>query len=422
MAKNSRLRQMLGMEGLNPDFLKVLQIYLCYLVFTNLHTMFINTLFIKLTGDSGVTMFYNTVVSILGPFFTVATVACMRRFSAKFTFTVAIADFLVMYVTFFTVMNRLDNFVVLIAFLAAMGQSFFFITYANAVSQFSSEGNTDQTVSFMAFARGIVSLAMPFLSGFLISRFEGLTGYYVVFGLSAAVAAVAMYKVVRMPRITFNSQKTQYKKMAQIAVRSPLWRMFVASELIKGFRSGVFNFFLNILLFRIIQSELLVGVNNVLVGISAILASWVCGRLMKRENRVKLLHISVSVLVATTASLYWLMDVTTILLFSAVNSFFGCWLDNGYTSMFYLSVKKTPGGQGLSGEFITLSQFCMGFGGAAGMAVISMLPQTTVATITGLLVLGASQYISNFLMKTMQRQMDKTDAQRGGERVDTIAG
>ena len=60
-----------------------------------------------------------------------------------------------------------------------------------------------------------------FLSGFLISRFEGLTGYYVVFGLSAAVAAVAMYKVVRMPRITFNSQKTQYKKMAQIAVRSP---------------------------------------------------------------------------------------------------------------------------------------------------------------------------------------------------------
>lgn len=409
---SDRIKQFLGIQDVSSKFLQVLQVNICYQIFMNLHSIFVNTLFLKLTGDNTAVMQYNTIMMVLSPVMSILCVPMMRRFSGKMTFTTAIVDSLAMYVTFFVVMSRLDQFVVLIALLAAIGQGFFSMTYLNSVAQFSSQGNAGQTVAFMGVTNGVISLGMPFLSGLLISRFEGLAGYYVVFGISTLVALVALYKALRLPQITFNSKKAQFGKMLSIAFHSVTWRSFILSETIKGFRSGVMKFFLNVLIYQIVQSEALVGTNNLLVGLAAILANWVCGRVMRDKNRVKLLYSSVTALAMATALLYFGLNVTTIMFFAVINSFLGCVMDTGYTTMFYLSVDKVPGAKPLSAEFIVFSQVCIGIGGALGTVMMAVLPNTTFMVVTGMLVLVLTQYISSFIMHVQEKDFARIDREK----------
>ena len=51
-----KLKEILGISNVSNDYLKVVELNVCYLVFTNLHTLFVNTLFINLTGDTEAVM------------------------------------------------------------------------------------------------------------------------------------------------------------------------------------------------------------------------------------------------------------------------------------------------------------------------------------------------------------------------------
>lgn len=400
-----KIKRALGIADVSSQFLKLVEVNVCYMIFTNLHTLFVNTLFIKLTGDTNVVMKYNMLVYVLIPIFMVLCVWLMRKYSGKLTFVIGLADFLVLYGVFFSVMNQLDKFVVLIAILASAGQAFFMMSMLSATSLFSKNENINQTLAFSGFATGIVHLAMPYLSGSIIKANTGLTGYYIVFGLSVVVALYAFYKACKLPPIEFGG-KTQYKKMLRIAFCDKTWQAFAASEVLKGYRGGVFNFYLSIMIFQLIQSEYLVGVNNILVGLFAIGGNWFIARKMRDRNRMHMVFFAITTLLVANLCLYFQLSVATIMIFAAVNSFFSCILGTGFSSMFYLAVKNTPGGEGLDGEFINYSQVLLGIGNMLGTLTVFVLSKNGAnGAITAMVFLTATQYLCAFLVKCMQDRL-----------------
>ncbi|MBQ1235187.1 MAG: MFS transporter [Oscillospiraceae bacterium] len=401
-----KIKEILGISTVSPDYLKLMVVHVCYMVFTNLHTLFVNTLFIKLTGDTNAVMKYNIVMQLFTPIFMVAAVFLMHRFSCRHSFVTGLVGYLFLYITFFTVMNHLDKYVYLISFMAAFSQAFYLMAYLSATSIFSKSGNINQTLAFGGFATGIVSLLMPYISGTIISANQGLVGYYIVFGLSTVVAGFAFYKALHLPEINFDSQKPHYGKMLKIALKDKTWHAFCASEVLKGFRGGVFQFYLSVMIYQIIQSEYMVGVNNILVGVCAILGNWFIARTMKAHNRMHIVFTSITILLAGVLFLYFNTTVATIMIFAAINSFFGCALDTGYSSMFYMAVKKTPGAEGLDCEFVNLSQTILRIGNASGILLTSVLSQSgTKGSVAALLVLVAAQYVCAFLVKIMQDRL-----------------
>jgi len=402
----NKLKEILGISGVSETYLKVVELNVCYLIFTNLHTLFVNTLFINLTGDTNAVMKYNIVDSILLAVFMYFAVHFIHRFSCKHSFVVGLVGFVVLYITFFALMEDLDKYVYLIAVIAAFAQTFFSTAQLNATSVLSKDTNISQTVAFNSLANGVVSLLMPYISGAIISANEGLKGYYVVFGLSALVAIYAFYKALRLPEISIDAEKPDYRAMLRIVKKDRTWQAFCISETLNGCRGGVFRFYLSVLIYQIIQSEYLVGVNNVAVGIFAILASWFNARTVRNSNRFHLVFYAIHALMISVCSLYFNMSVATLMIFASVNSFCGCVMGNGYTSMFYMAVKKTPGAKGLDGEFINLSQTMLGIGQTAGILLTSYLSQSGAeGSVTALVLLVGIQYICASLFKYMQDRL-----------------
>lgn len=401
-----KLKEILGISNVSNDYLKVVELNVCYLVFTNLHTLFVNTLFINLTGDTAAVMKYNIIESLLLAVFMYFAVHFIHRFSCKHSFVVGLVGFVALYATFFVLMEHLDKYVYLISIMAAFAQTFFSTAQLNAISIMSKDTNISQTVAFNSLTHGAVSLLMPYISGSIIGANQGLTGYYIIFGLSGIVAVYAFYKALRLPEIVIEAEKPNYRKMFKIAKTDPTWRAFCVSEFLNGCRSGVFKFYLSVMIYQIIQSEYLVGVNNVLVGVCAILASWFNARVTRDSNRFHLVFYSIHILMAAVICLYFNTSVVTLMIFASINSFFGCVMGNGYTSMFYLGVKKTPGAKGLDGEFINLSQLMLSIGQSCGIFLTHILSQSGAeGSVTALMVLVAVQYICASLFKFMQDRL-----------------
>ena len=38
-----KLKEILGISTVSPDYLKLMVVHVCYMIFTNLHTLFVNT-------------------------------------------------------------------------------------------------------------------------------------------------------------------------------------------------------------------------------------------------------------------------------------------------------------------------------------------------------------------------------------------
>lgn len=402
-----RVKNLLGIGNISAEFFSLVQVHIFYMLFTNLHTLFVNTLFVKLTGDTNAVMKYNIIMCLLRPVIMVGAIYVMRHFSGKLSMCIGLADYLVLYVVFFSVMKNLASYIYLVSLLAAIGQAFFLMTYLTSVSLFSGEENINQTLAFSSLVSGIGNMFFSYFSGWLISRYQGLSGYYAVFAFSAVMAFMAFYKAIKLPKLDFGESKTQFGRMFGIAVHDTTWKLFVASEVLKGARQGVYSFYLNVMIYQIIQSEYLVGINNVLVYIAAIAGSWVVARAMRNNNRFHLVYLSITLLMIGNLVLMVEQAVLVIIVFAAMDSFFRVFLDTGFSSMFYTAVQKTPGGKGLETEFVFLSQCCMGSGSAIGTFLVFFLSggSSIVGAAAALTVLTASQYLCAFLVKKMQDRL-----------------
>lgn len=114
----------------------------------------------------------------------------------------------------------------------------------------------------------------------------------------------------------------------------------MACETLRGIRDGTFNFLLNLLLFEIIQSETLIGINSLLASIGTIVSFWAAGRIIKPGNRVKSMLIGSTVLLVACSLPAFSMSPAAIMVFAIVNAFFSTFIINPSNSIMFLIVQK----------------------------------------------------------------------------------
>lgn len=171
----------------------------------------------------------------------------------------------------------------------------------------------------------------------------------------------------------------------------------VGAEFLKGIREGTLAFYLNILLFELIQSEALIGANTLLTGLFSILAYWVLGKRLKPSNRIRYMAGGVTTMLVCTLILFVRMDVITILMFSVINAFFNNFLLSPGNGIYYSVVQKTCPTNTESAEFSTVKSFFLDYGRVAGVLLVMLMPKTTYGSVWGILLLTVLQYAAIFV-------------------------
>lgn len=407
----SRVEGLLGLDRLTETFRTFALLHFGFLIFNNLQTVFINTLFFRLTGGADTTLQYNLITYLFNPIGTTLAMYFASKKGSTKAMRMGFFTFIFLYGFFLCVMDAAVWFMPAIAFLVSWAGGYYWMGYCIKVPLYTTDENRDVSLSVIGMGTGIVNLIMPTITGGIISACAGiweggLLGYYIMFGLSIGVALVTVYYLKKLPRDEIAHTKVSLLRGFKKTFRTPLMLEAVGAECLKGIREGTLAFYLNILLFELIQSEALIGLNTLLTGLFSIIAYWVLGKRLHPSNRIRYMFGGVSTMLVCTLILFVRMDVTTILLFSVINAFFNNFLLSPGNGIYYTVVQKTCPTNTDSAEFSTVKSFFLDYGRVIGVLLVMLMPKTTYGSVWGLLLLTVLQYGAIYISSLVAKRLE----------------
>lgn len=408
----------LGMDRLNGSFLKFARAHLCFVIALNIQGVFVNILLLRQAGDTRVTIYYNMITYVVSGISMIVAGAVAKRIDLKKVAFIGIGVYVIAYGLFLIFMENVVTVMVPIAILIGTGGGFFWFMYLNALSAYCRDDNRDVALAFLGVLGSVIALAVPAIAGAVIGMFEGFTGYTIMFFCAFITAGLALFLFTKLPKVEPSHKKTAYWACFKQSLLHKSYRYVTLSIVTRSVRDGVFNFFLNVLLFQYVKSETIIGFNAFWVGFIAIFAQYLAGRILRPDNRAKIMMISITVLLLTGISLYFSLSGWSILLLCTVNAFFVVWFMNPASSVDFLVLQKLPDGFTHREEYIGMSDAVRAVGRVLGLSFLLMLPETDFGYVTALVGITAIQYLtvwSAHMAIKRSKQMEEVTEDVNGE-------
>lgn len=410
-----RLRDHIYMSAnlyrLADGFTTFAAVHAVFLIFTSLQGVFINTLFMRLTGNSQLVMIYNIITNCVAGPMMIASSLIARRTSSTFSMRLGILFHICMYATFFLSLHQLEPAMPLIAALAGLGNGCYYFSYSYILNAFSTDESRDLAASIIGVLAGVVSLTVPALSGVVIAQFEGLTGYTVMFGFSLGMAIAAVLISTRLVPVVPEDRQSHLLPLLRVIREGRLYRLILLGDFIKCAREGVCGFLFNVLLFEAITNEAVVGLNTLFSGIASILGAFVYGRLVSSKNRILSMGASCTVLLLCASLLFVRLSPVTIILYSTLNAAMGPFLMNPAFSICYQHVLGSEKSRAAMAEFIGVRECFIGLGRICGIIFTMLMPASTFGYVTTIVFLTAAQYLMMLIFRYVQNRHARERAQ-----------
>lgn len=389
-----------GADRLNKEFLQFSGMHLMYLLATSITMVFVNTLLMRVAADPNtIALKYNMVHFVFVGLSMTWAAMFMKKFNNKVIIVIGVSLSMLTYLLTFIFMENLDQVYAIVAMVHGIATGFYWIIYFDSLLIYSNDDTRDLAMSFLGIFAGIISLVMPLVSGAAIQNLPGFLGYYVVFGICFAIATYAVYLVTKLPVVAPTGGKTKFRLLLKNIYTKKVWFFVIHMDFFKGIREGAFSFFLNVLLFKIVQSEGLVGLNTTLVGVTSMISCIVAGKIMRPNNRMKLMLLGTTILTSLACILFFQLNTITILMLSIANSFLGFFVVNPTTTTMYTVLELVPNANELKTELISTSECYKNFGRILGVLLIMVLPQTNFYYVLSLVILTVTQYVTVLFAK-----------------------
>lgn len=398
-----------GADRVSGDYRRYTLMHCIFLLATSTTTTFVTTLLMRVCSNSDITLWYNIVHFPFVASSMVVAAILMHKKGARVTILWGVGVSMLVYLLILVFMNHIDRVFWLIAIVHGMATGLYWITYFDALLRYTTDDNRDVAMNFTGVFSGLISLVMPLFSGWVIDLFAGYIGYYITFAFCFLMAGVAVFLVLRLPSDKPDRKPTRFRRLLKGIYTEKVWFFVMHMDFFRGIREGAFSFFLNVLIFSIVQSETLVGFNTFLVGILSMISCVVAGRYTRPNNRLKLMLMGTMLLSLAVGVLYFQMNVWTMLLLSAVNAFLGVFIMNPVGTTLYTVFDRLPGAGELRNEALSVTECYKNGGRIFGVVLILLLPSTEFWYITALLILVASQFITTGMAKLTLHLLNKAN-------------
>lgn len=163
----------------------------------------------------------------------------------------------------------------------AMG--FYWFGYHILVFDYTGRGdNRDHFYANLAIISAVISLLAPFIAGFLINKFIGYKGYYLVFAISSIFFIIAVYLSTKLKSAPI---KKPYKIEDLIFTRNKKWRGTMIAYFFLAAKDTIAMFLISVLVFKVTGNEFSLGKYIFLVSGVTIATSYFIGKFSKPEIR-----------------------------------------------------------------------------------------------------------------------------------------
>jgi len=373
--------------------------FIFLMAYFSLESIFVNTLLLRVSGgDMQIVLVYRAVTFV----FSAVGMGIVSALSGKINSVMAIRTAGVLYAVAFAIlligMDHLTSLMYVVGALVGAAGGFYFLGHNMLLTHYTTPQNRALGLSIMTVIQGGMALLMPLVSGLVIGVSPGMIGYRVMFGLAIGAIIAQISFVRKLSAVAATPKKGQLRFALGLVWKRLTLRLMLLLELVRGLRDGVFMFFLNIVLFEIVASESIVGLNAFLAGGASIVAAWLYGRIATPRNRAGLVAISACAAVGFSALLLLNMGPFTIILLSVVNAFLAMIVMNSSVNTSFDILGQDEASRSVMTELMAIREVPMQVGRLSGIVVVGLFPATLLGYVHAMLVLSATLFAVALLL------------------------
>ena len=379
-----------------------LKVYACFALMTSFSGTFINTYLIRATGSDRNVMIFNIILAVVQPFFMLLAVYLMRLKSAIFSQRIGFG----LYAAAFGLLGVMgEGAVKYIQWIAAMlsaANGFFYTTYALQLLDYVDDGSRDASYGLQTALSGVIGIVLPALTGVLLAAFSDFTGYRIIFFAGLTVSLGAVWLSGRLRPLTNVTPKVHIRRALHVLLTEKPARAAMLASMANGFYGGTMSFFLSVLIYSIVANEAVLGFTNTAASIVGILSSMAYARIVRPDNRRKVILVSLGIMLAAALMLMIEVSLVTLIAFNLLLSALGCFFLNPPTTAYVGVVEHLKSLKGLGGEVHALREFWYGSGRVLGILITMALSGMENGAAVVIMIILAVQIVPAILMKHMQ--------------------
>ena len=332
---------------------------------TMIVTTFINVFFIRATqGNMGLIILQNMIGFITMWFAYVVGARLLSKVSMANLLRVGIASLFLYLLIIVLFQNHLDRILIPIAVFNGLGMGLYWFMINLFIVQVVKEEEQGRYFGYQQTAASILGVLTPVISGFIITRFVDLTGYYVLFGIAWIFYLLAIFMTRRLP-----NEKTMSRVRIFEVLKVKKNRYFNAGKLFRfvvSLRETVNVQIFMLFAFLILRNE---GIMGTLFSATAMIATissfWFAKKHMRQNQQYFYL-----IVVLGMSSIYLLLavvpSVVSLVIASSIFALLNSWSITISSSVFFQLVSRAKGGFE-AGEYVAALELSSIMGRLVGL-------------------------------------------------------
>ncbi len=368
-------------------------------------TLFVNTFLLKSYGSSSKeVLFYNLIQAVAQPIAMITSFALSRKKSYLFTQRMGFFFYSIVLIILCIFGENVAFLYPLFGVLISFGAGYYFGIYSVQMLAYTTDENRDLVSGAASALCSIISLALPLIAGAIISACDAYVGYRIVFGIEALIALVALFMTTRLTPIENHEKNYTFWDIFKRIVKDKNGRRIMIANGLDNCRSFTVAFYMTMLIYNLIQSEMLVSVNSVIGGVLGILGASLYGLFVNKQNRLGAMMIAVGVVLIPCAVMCFLLNVYVLMTYYALYSLTTVFLATPVINTHFKVMESFEGFEGLGAQIHTVREFFVTAGRIFGVLLILLIPQTNIGIMSVLSILMLTSVVNIIIVKKIEKE------------------
>lgn len=362
--------------------------------------LFINIFLLKITSDVMSIVKYNLIMYLTITLFFPLLSYISKKYSVTLVFRISIIFQILYYASIILSGNSVSDYIYIFGILAGIGNA----ANANSINQLTVQltdtNNRSGFLSISGTLNSIAAMISPVLSGVIITLFNKLVGYYVIFAISMLLYIIAFGMSAwfreKIPAREFHFLKvirTYNKKMLGVNI----------TQFFIGIRDGIFGFLINIIVFDIVQKESIFGATTAFSKLIVVITYWLGSRYIRKNNIFIHFKYSAWLMFAAPIPLFFFTSQWSVVAQIVMDSIASPIVAITLNSLMYNKIESIVEKDNLE-ELLAVKEVWLNIGKVIGVAGFMLLYPVlnTISIYIIVLVTNTCYILSYFIYKRMK--------------------
>jgi YQGE family putative transporter len=352
--------------------------------------VFLNLYLWRLTHSLAINGTYNIIVYLMTPIAFAFGGWLIKKKDPMVTYRIGIGLIAVFYLVVILVSESLVQYYIWFAIFNGIASAFYWVAYVTLMYDVSTEQNRIRYLALNMIFFTVAGLAGPALAGLVIHLQEGLRGYTIVFAFAFLMFLVATLISLRIKMVR-GHHTTYYLKFTGILMRkNRRWLKSLFGYLGQGLLQGTMLFLPNILLFKVMPREDIVGYLGVIYSSLSIVTGICISKYARTDGSRLYLTLSTVGYMIGASFLLGNINLITVILFMILYSIFSPLQGNTMTGYYYGLISKLPLKGELRVESMVIKETFLNLGRVISILVFITCSGGLDGTTIPWILLGAS--------------------------------